>query len=65
MAHVNEQPTEEAGRWQLGFAQQTKPLLLTTAAVGDGGEEKSELVGTTRGLWERSREQQEKGRDAA
>ena len=37
-------------------------MLNKATAVGDGGEEKSELVGTTRGLWEGCREQQERGR---
>ena len=45
-----------------GFCS-TKPLLRSAMAVRR--EEKSELVGTTRGLWEGCREQQERGRDAA
>ena len=36
-------------------------LNKATTAVGDGGEEKSELVCTTRDLWEGCREQQERG----
>ena len=36
-------------------------MLKKPTAVGDGGEEKSELVGTARGLWEGCRVQQERG----
>ena len=56
MAHVSNRRRRQGGNWV---------LLKKATAVGDGGEEKSELVGTTRGLWEGCREQQERGGGAA
>ena len=49
MAHVSNRRRRQGGNWV---------LLKKATAVGDGGEEESELVGTTRGLWEGCREQQ-------
>ena len=59
MVHVsNRRRRQQGDNWVL-------LKKATATAVGDGGEEKSELVGTTRSLWVECREQQERERDAA